>query len=204
MCHDLFVLDSDDGVREWGVELWPVVRRVGTTSTNRWLQDPIPYIVSRTDNTFRGTHVGTSNNAADGNVNLSNLGGRLNVVHNEINYIKHGIMVAQNNLLAKNGKAISVVHLNSALPSSSVSASATVLNISKPVARAENVSALNESEDIRSELKKRKRMLAVAECLQSGAPHNEIEFSFVVDGVNGDTELGENVSEGQGGGGVIM
>jgi hypothetical protein len=212
VCPDLFELDSDDGVREWGVELRPVVRRVGTAATNRWLQDPIPSVMPRTVNAFGGTHAGTSNTADDGNVNISSLGGRLNALHNEINSIKNGIMIVQNNSLAKSGKAITAMHLNSALPSSSASASATVLNISKPVvlslpaaptdgARTENVAAPNESEaeDIRSEIKKRKRMLA--ECLQSGAPQNDIEFSFADDGVNGDTELGDNVSEG---GDIVM
>lgn len=51
-----------------------------------------------------------------------------------------------------------------------------------------------EVDDIGSELKKRKRMLA--ECLQSGIPQNDADFSFAVDGVNGDNNLGEFVSGG--------
>jgi hypothetical protein len=33
----------------------------------------------------------------------------------------------------------------------------------------------------------------LSECLQSGAPQEETEFSFAADGINGDFSLGENV-----------
>jgi len=44
-CPELFELDSDDGVRNWGPFLKPVSQRIGTAATNRWLQDPIPAVI---------------------------------------------------------------------------------------------------------------------------------------------------------------
>ena len=37
VCPELFELESDDGVRNWGADLKPVTQRIGTTTTNRWL-----------------------------------------------------------------------------------------------------------------------------------------------------------------------
>jgi len=42
VCLELFELEADDGVRNWGADLKPVTQRIGTAATNRWLQDPIP------------------------------------------------------------------------------------------------------------------------------------------------------------------
>jgi hypothetical protein len=96
------------------------------------------------------------------------LGGRLSAVHHEINAIKQGIMVVQNSALSKSGKATAAVHLNHAFLSTSACISVAgslpqrplVLGI--PVAPlsitgAEHVSAPTEpeTEDIRSELKKK-------------------------------------------------
>lgn len=208
VCPNLFELDSDDGVREWGVELRPSVHRVGTAATNRWLQDPIPNVVQHTND----RNGGTEPVPAESSSKLSNLGGRLSAVHHEINAIKQGIMVAQNSALAKSGKATAAVHINHAFPSSSACVSAAVslplrplvLGIPAtplPITGAEHTPASTDSEtdDVTFELKKRKRMLA--ECLRSGTPQEETEFSFVADGVNGDVSLGENV---RGGNDIVM
>jgi hypothetical protein len=204
VCPQLFELDSDDGVRAWGMDLRPSVLRVGTAATNRWLQDPIPNAVPHTNDMPGGAQHVVNNNYAEGSSSLSNLGGRLEAVHNEISAIKQGILVAQTQAQVKNGKATVAVHLNHSFPASSVNVTADArhqLVLGLPAAPlqitdAEHVSnaADIEADDIRSELKKRKRMLA--ECLQSGVPQNDNDFSFAADGVNGDNHLGESVSGG--------
>ena len=42
VCPELFELDSDDEVHNWGSYLKPASQRIGTAVINRWLQDPIP------------------------------------------------------------------------------------------------------------------------------------------------------------------
>ncbi|XP_024630605.1 uncharacterized protein [Medicago truncatula] len=118
VCPQLFELDFLDGVREWGIDLRPSVLHVGTVATNRWLQDPIPNVVPHTNDMSGGTQ------HAVGSSSLSNLGGRLEAVHNEISAIKQGILVAQNNVQVKNGKTTVDVHLNHSFPTSSANVTA--------------------------------------------------------------------------------
>jgi hypothetical protein len=35
-------MEHDDGVRGWGENLRPLVKRMGTLATNKYLKDPIP------------------------------------------------------------------------------------------------------------------------------------------------------------------
>jgi len=42
VCPELFELDADDGIRNWGADLKPISQRIGIAATNRWLHDPIP------------------------------------------------------------------------------------------------------------------------------------------------------------------
>ena len=42
VCPELFELEADDGVHNWGADLKPITQRIGTAATNCWLQDPIP------------------------------------------------------------------------------------------------------------------------------------------------------------------
>ena len=39
-CPRLFEMEEDDGVRGWGEFFRPIDRRMGTATTNVWLQDP--------------------------------------------------------------------------------------------------------------------------------------------------------------------
>jgi hypothetical protein len=50
VCPELFELESDDEVRNWGLYLKPMSQRIGTAATNRWLQDPIPAAVPTNTN----------------------------------------------------------------------------------------------------------------------------------------------------------
>lgn len=66
MCSDLFELEYDDGVRNWGAYLKPASQRIGIAAANGWLHDPIPVNVPRQNNTADGasaarntTNVGT-------------------------------------------------------------------------------------------------------------------------------------------------
>jgi len=42
VCPELFELDADDGIRNWGADLKPTV---GIAATNCWLHDPIPALL---------------------------------------------------------------------------------------------------------------------------------------------------------------
>jgi hypothetical protein len=207
VCPNLFELDSDDGVREWGVELRPSVHRFGTAATIKWIQDPIPNVVPQTGGNSSGTQLAATNISTESTSDMSNLGGRLTVVHNEVSATKHGILVAQKSVLSKNGKATSAVHINHAFPSSSSCLPIAGSQLFKPIVLGipaatfsitgvEDNTAFAEpnNEEVSSDLKKRKRILA--ECLKSSTPPNDTEFSFAAEGVNGDYFVGENVSGG--------
>jgi hypothetical protein len=206
VCPNLFELDSDDGVRECGVELRPNVHRIGTAATNRWIQDPIPNVVPQTGGNSSGTQSAATNISIESTYDMSNLGGRFTVVHHEISTIKHGILVAQKSVLSKNGKATSAVHINHAFPSSSSCLPAAGSQFFKPIVLGMPAATLSltgpednpastepNNEEVGSDLKKRKCMLA--DCLESSTPQNDTKLSFV-EGVNGDNFVGENVSGG--------
>jgi hypothetical protein len=89
MCSRRFDMEEDDGSRGWGEWLRPVIRCMGSASTNIWLQDPIPSRVQQDQQVpaagFNGLHMGTLNSTSSGKTYLE---GRISVVHNEINDIK--------------------------------------------------------------------------------------------------------------------
>jgi len=190
VCSELFELESDDGIHNWGPYLKPASQRIGTAATNRWLQDPIPPTVSRQTQTDDAVHVGRDTDAA-GTRNLTTFNNRMLAFQNQLTAMKHDVLAAQNAVNAKKGNGTNSackVHL---LASSSTGTSASSLLPSRPLVlglpTGPFVTENNEEvqEDSGSELKKRKRMLA----LQNGEP-------FVVDGVLGNNVIGTNVSHG--------
>jgi len=73
VCPELFELDSDDGIRNWGPYLKPVSQLIGTAATNRWLQNPIPLTVSRQTQADAAAQGGRNIGAAGtGNLTTSN------------------------------------------------------------------------------------------------------------------------------------
>ena len=55
VCPELFELEYDDGVRNWGAYLKLVSQKIGMAATNRWLQDPIPSTVSHQNHVAGGS-----------------------------------------------------------------------------------------------------------------------------------------------------
>lgn len=192
MCPNLFELDSDDGVRNWGIELKPVTTRIGSASTNKWLQDPIPDVMPNQNNFQAGSSAGRTTIDASV-VNLNNFNDCMLVVDNAI---KHDVLAAQTAMQAKHdtGGVGCQIQL---LPSSSTRTSASNLHqghsivLGLPAAPFTFTGAKHPPsegdgilDDAGSELKKRKRVLA----LQNG------ESSFAAVGVVGNDVIGTNVS----------
>jgi len=101
VCPELFEINSDDGVRGWGPDLKPVAHRVGTSATNKWLQDLIPDVNAR-GSANSGEQQMFDDSSVGAAPNLSNLQGRMMVVHQEINSLKQYFLVPQNMMVARN------------------------------------------------------------------------------------------------------
>jgi 14-3-3 protein epsilon len=106
-CPKLFDMEHDDGVRGWGETLRPLIKRVGTAATNKYLKDPIP---SRPQVAF-DINTGSHSAAAAHNATFptttpaaGNLDGRIIAVQKEISAIKSGILQAQKQAIVKSGK----------------------------------------------------------------------------------------------------
>jgi hypothetical protein len=192
VCPDLFELEADDGVRNWGPDLKPVASRIGSAANNKWLKDPIPSVVPRQTPQApmpaagRNFHPGGAASAVTFN-------DRMLAVDSQIAALKNDLLAAQN--LAKVKHVASdnrtcQVHL---LPSVSAGLSASTLITGCPVVLGLPAAPFTseESEDDQdvtgSELKKRTRMMT----LQNGAI-----TSFAADGDGGTFVIGSNVSQG--------
>jgi len=158
-------------------KLMEIKRFYGTAATNRWLQDPIPPTVPRQNPTDAAVHAGRDT-AAAGTGNLTTFNDRMLAFQHQLTAMKHDVLAAQNAVNAKKGNGSNSackVHL---LLSSSIGTSASSLLSGLPLVlglpAGPFMAELNEEvqEDNDSELKKRKRMLA----LQNGEP-------FAADGV---------------------
>ena len=187
----MYELDSDDGVRNWGVYLKPAAQRFGTAATNRWLQDPIPATMPRQNNTDDGGFAAQYTTAA-GTDTVPNFNDRMLAVHSQITAIKHDVLASQNAAKAKQGTCASLTCQMHFLPSSSTCNSSSSLLPNRPLvlglpAASFTHAGCDEShDDTGSELKKRKRMLT----LQNG------DKSFAADGDLGNTVIGTDVSHG--------
>jgi hypothetical protein len=180
-CPKLFEMEHDDGVRGWGETLRPLVNRMGTAATNKYLKDPIP---SRPQN---ASDIGTGSQfaAASNNANFptttpaaSNFDGRIIAVQKEISAIKSGILIAQKQAIVKSGKQ--PIGASSAHNSMVLSATPSPADCTNPQHRPVVLGLLAEThaqsqgEDLPSiqaaemvdsgvELKKRKRVKAASE-----------------------------------------
>ena len=189
VCPELFELNSDDGVRNWGVFLKLVPQRIGTAATNRWLQDPIPTTMPSNNQHPESVPAGHNNNPG-GTMHLPNLNERMLVVQSQITSIKHGMLAVQTAAQAKQAAGASSscqIHL---LPSSSTATSASnllqrlQLVLGLPAASFPSTNNEGIYDENGLELKKRKRMLA----LQNG--------ESLADGDMGNDVIGTNVSQG--------
>jgi hypothetical protein len=205
-CTKLFDMDHDDGTREWGESLRPLISRMGTSATNKYIQDPIPsrpHAVS-----VNGT--GTQAAAATGfkpnasTPNSGNFDGRIVAVQKEISAIKSGILSAQKQALVKAGKnsheasSSHIVVMPSAAPSPVDSTIARhrpiVLGLLAEPQNKVQVADLSyveaaEYDENGAELKKRKRVKAAkdtqdVDIIGSGAEGIEIDVTRDRDGIN--------------------
>jgi HAMP domain-containing protein len=105
-CTKLFDMEQDDGVREWGDNIRPLIKRMGTAATNKYLQDPIPSRSQFVTGSGSGTQGVSSHDTTNSHPTpaASNLDGRLVAVQREISAIKSGILTAQKQALAKSGR----------------------------------------------------------------------------------------------------
>jgi len=106
-CPKLLDIEEGDGSRGWGEELRHVTRRIGTTATNTWLQDPIPSMWLK-EGAMSGEvqNVASAGKSNVGSSTMVTLDGRINVVHHEISVIKTGILVAQLSTLTRRSKSL--------------------------------------------------------------------------------------------------
>jgi len=93
-CPELFELDVDDDVRNWGVFLKPAAQRIGTAATNRWLQDPISATMSRNNPPAATAPAGRNTNSR-GTVPVPNFNERMLVVQSQIYAIKQDMLAVQ-------------------------------------------------------------------------------------------------------------
>jgi 14-3-3 protein epsilon len=119
-CPKLFDMDHDDGVRGWGESLRPLITRIGTSATNKYLKDPIPSRPQNASASGTGSPSAAAPNFTphDSTPTSVNLDGRIVAVQREISAIKSGILNAQKQAMVKAGKlthAASSSH-NSVLP----------------------------------------------------------------------------------------
>jgi hypothetical protein len=102
-CTKLFEMEQDDGVREWGEHIRPVVNRMGTAATNKYIKDPIPSRSYSAAEVSAGTQAGATGSTPSQPA-PSNFDGRITAVQREISAIKSGILCAQKQATAKTGK----------------------------------------------------------------------------------------------------
>jgi hypothetical protein len=107
-CPKLFDMDHDDGVRQWGENLRPLINRMGTAATNKYLKDLIPSNPQTSHNMDTGsqhTAAATPNAAhTPSAAPAGNFDGRIIVVQREISAIKSGLLSAQKQAMVKSGK----------------------------------------------------------------------------------------------------
>jgi len=132
VCPELYELDSDDVVRNWGIYLKPAAHRIGTAATNRWLQDPIPATMSPQNNTVDGAFA-AQNPTAAGTETVPSFYDRMHVVHSQLIAIKHDVLVAHITAKAKQGTGASLSCQMHFLPSSSIGNSTSSLLPNRPL-----------------------------------------------------------------------
>jgi hypothetical protein len=170
-CPKLFDLDHDDGTRGWGENIRPLIKCMGTTATNKYLQDPIP---SR-PHTASGNSTGSQSTFSQEYVQTpappaaSNFDGRIVAVQKEISAIKSGILIAHKQALVKSGR-----NFNDAGPSQSRPVVLGLLATPHNQLQGENSLGLEgvEIEDSGADLKKRKRAKAGTNIQDSEAVTN--------------------------------
>ena len=188
-CSELFELDADDGVRHWGVFLKPAAQRISTAATNRWLQDPIPATTARNNPPTATVPAGRNNNLG-GTVPVPNFNERMLAVQSQISAIKHDMLAVQTASHAKQAAGACASGHFQFLASSSSAASASNLLTGRqlvlglPAAPGPCTTTEDTNNETGSELKKRKRMLALqnGECFTDGEMGNDVIGAYVSQG----------------------
>jgi 14-3-3 protein epsilon len=206
-CPKLFDMDHDDGARGWGENLRPLVNRMGTSATNKYLKDPIP---SRSQPVAEfGSNVHAAANYSSTPTATPpaavNFDGRILAVQKEISAIKSGLPIAQKSAMVRSGKSM----LGASTSNGSIESTPPLIGcVSAPhcsvvlglLAESHNqphgddplcIEAA-EQVDSSGELKKRKRIKAASD---------KPETDNVSLGVGNDTVIGTSLDNG---GDVVM
>jgi hypothetical protein len=171
-------MDHDDGTRGWGENLRPLITRIGTSATNKYLKDPIPSRPHAAPSNSTGTQAApVANSPPNNSVPTSGtLDGRLVAVQKEISAIKSGILNAQKHAMVKAGKFSHVASSSQGVVLPSITSSQAVckndnhrpavLGLLAEAHNKENSTDMAcveaaEFEDNGAELKKRKRAKAI-------------------------------------------
>jgi hypothetical protein len=170
-CPKLFDMEHDDGTRGWGENIRPLIKRMGTAATNKYLQDPIPSRPHAASGTSTGSQSAFSQGSdpTPAQPAASNFDGRIVAVQKEISAIKSGILIAHKQALVKSGR-----NFNDAGPSQ---ARTVVLGLpATPHYQPQGENSLglegDETEDSGADLKKRKRAKAGTNTQESEAVTN--------------------------------
>jgi hypothetical protein len=100
-------MEQDDGTRGWGENIRPIIKRMGTAATNKYLQDPIPsrpQATSGSETCFQADFPRDTSHSSPAPA-TGNFDGRIIAVQKEIFAIKNGLMNAQKQALSKSGKS---------------------------------------------------------------------------------------------------
>jgi hypothetical protein len=101
-------MEHDDGVRGWGENLRPLVNRIGTSATNKYLKDPIPSRPQPANASVPNFPSAATN--SDAPINSSpaagNFDGRILAVQKEISAIKSGLLHAHKTAMVRSGKVV--------------------------------------------------------------------------------------------------
>jgi hypothetical protein len=106
-CPKLFEMEHYDGVLGWGETLRPLIKRMGTAATKKYLKDSIPSLPQTASENGTGSRfVAAAHNATFHTTTpaAANFDDRIVAVQKEISAIKSGILNSQKQALVKSGK----------------------------------------------------------------------------------------------------
>jgi 14-3-3 protein epsilon len=206
-CPKLFDMEHDDGARGWGENLRPLVKRMGTSATNKYLKDPIPSRPQPATVFGSNVHAAATQSATPTATPpaTGNFDGRIIAVQKEISAIKSGLLNAQKSTMARSGKGMLGASTSHGSSESTPSLLGYVSDPHRPVVLGLLAESHNqphgeaplcieaaEQVDSSGDLKKRKRTKAASD---------KLEFETLSVGVENATAIGTSLGNG---GDVVM
>jgi hypothetical protein len=201
-CPKLFDMELDDGAREWGENLRPLVKRMGTSATNKYLKDPIPSHPQPATDFGSKVHAAATQSATPTATPpaTGNFDGRIIAVQKEISAIKSGLLNAQKSTMARSGKGMLGASTSHGSSESTPSLLGYVSDPHRPVVLGLLAESHNqphgeaplcieaaEQVDSSGDLKKRKRTKAASD---------KLEFETLSVGVENATAIGTSLGNG--------